>query len=361
MFRSSGGARIDLSLDPVLHRLDQSGQRQVRVDGGVDRAVFESARRRDAQRGGAVLEAPVGKHRRPEPGVPQTAVGVDGRCGHRCQRGQVLEHPADRVQADLAGQALVFALRHESVLIALPQRDVVVAAVGRHAHERLGHEAREHVQLAPDLLADLAEGGEVVGGLLGAVEVEVQLDLARRVLVVALDHVEAHRLAVLDHLVDDRLELLRTGRCGSSRAWLRPGRRACRRPSSSATSSPARCRRAGAGRCAPRTSAWIRLRLLRQSEVRKAPGVLLVFTAAEAGAPHARHLLVPGQHLEGVRLGDADQLPGLRAVADVLAVAVGEEVGGGAVHELEALLAIDSQCGAGTPLPMIRPVTEMNW
>ena len=36
---------------------------------------------------------------------------------------------------------------------------------------------------------------------------EVQLELARRVLVVALDHVQAHRLAVLHHLVDDRLEL----------------------------------------------------------------------------------------------------------------------------------------------------------
>ena len=42
---------------------------------------------------------------------------------------------------------------------------------------------------------------------LGAVEAEVQLDLARRVLVVALDHVEAERLTVLDDLVDDRLEL----------------------------------------------------------------------------------------------------------------------------------------------------------
>ena len=83
----------------------------------------------------------------------------------------------------------------------------MVAAVGRDAHERLRHEARERAELAADLAADLAVGREVVGGLLGAVEVEVELDLARGVLVVALDHVEAHRLAVLDHLVDERLEL----------------------------------------------------------------------------------------------------------------------------------------------------------
>ena len=62
-------------------------------------------------------------------------------------------------------------------------------------------------ELAADLLADLAVCREVVGGLLGAVEAEVQLQLPGRVLVVALDHVEPHRLPVLDHLVDDRLKL----------------------------------------------------------------------------------------------------------------------------------------------------------
>ena len=59
----------------------------------------------------------------------------------------------------------------------------------------------------PTCFADLAERGQVVGGLLGPVEVEVELDLAGRVLVVALDHVQPHRAPVLDHLVDDRLEL----------------------------------------------------------------------------------------------------------------------------------------------------------
>ena len=82
-----------------------------------------------------------------------------------------------------------------------------MAAVGRHTHERLGHEARERARFAADLPADLAVGRQPVGGELGPIEVEVQLELSGGVLVVALDHVEAHRLAVLDHLVDDRLEL----------------------------------------------------------------------------------------------------------------------------------------------------------
>ena len=59
----------------------------------------------------------------------------------------------------------------------------------------------------PTALQNLAERGQVVGGRLGTVEAEVQLDLARCVFVVALDHVQAERLPVLDDLVDDRLEL----------------------------------------------------------------------------------------------------------------------------------------------------------
>ena len=68
----------------------------------------------------------------------------------------------------------------------------MVAAVGRHAHERLGHEAGKEPELAADLAADLAVGGEPVGRVLRGAEREVELELARRVLVVALDHVEAH-------------------------------------------------------------------------------------------------------------------------------------------------------------------------
>ena len=112
----------------------------------------------------------------------------------------MLEDAADRVEADLARLLLVVRLGHERVLVAPPERDVVVAAVRRDAHERLRHEAREGAELAADGLADLAERREVVRGSLGAIEAEVQLDLAGRVLVVALDHVEPHRLAVLDDL-----------------------------------------------------------------------------------------------------------------------------------------------------------------
>ena len=236
-----------------------------------------------------------------------------------------------------------------------------MAAVRRDAHERLRHEARERLHLAADLAADLAVGREVVGGLLGAVEVEVQLELARSVLVVALDHVEAERLRVLDHLVDDRLELGELVDVVAVGLREALDRRACRRRSASATSSRARCRRAGAGPSPPRTRPRMRWRLPRQSEVRNDAGVLRSSRLRKSVHQTRATLRIPGERHERLGLGHADQLGRLRAVPDVLAVTIDEEVRGRAVDELEALPAIVSQCVAGTPLPMIRPVTETNW
>ena len=62
--------------------------------------------------------------------------------------------------------------------------------------------------LAADGGADLPVGGDVVGGAQRAVEAEVQLELPGRVLVVAVAHVEAELLAVVDHVEQHRTELL---------------------------------------------------------------------------------------------------------------------------------------------------------
>ena len=56
----------------------------------------------------------------------------------------------------------------------------------------LRHEAGDHVELAGDLGADLPIGGEPVGGAQAVVEHQVEFELARRVLMIALDHVQAH-------------------------------------------------------------------------------------------------------------------------------------------------------------------------
>ena len=84
----------------------------------------------------------------------------------------------------------------------------MVAAVGRDAHEGLAHEAGDDVELARHLAADLAIGGQPVGVAQGIVVVEVELELAGGILVIALDHVEAHLAAILDDPHVDRPQTL---------------------------------------------------------------------------------------------------------------------------------------------------------
>ena len=190
----------------------------------------------------------------------------------------------------------------------------------------------------PTGLADLAEGREVVGRLLGPVEAEIELELARSVLVITPDHVEPHRLAVLDHPVDERLELgelVDVVAEGLGHA-LDGGR---------AVVVELEPHHLGLG-----AGAQVETRLLLEVgldplEVAAAVGgqkgarVLSLLPVSEAGTPDPSRLRVPGQRRERVGLRHADELRGLGAVADVVSVAVGEEVGRRAVDELEAFLA----------------------
>ena len=66
--------------------------------------------------------------------------------------------------------------------------------------------------------------------------------------------------------------------------------------------------------------------------------ILALLAVAEQRAPKPRHPLVPGELHEGLGLGDADQLGGLGPIAEIIAAPVEEEIHGGAVDELEALL-----------------------
>src|SRR5207247_329285 len=59
----------------------------------------------------------------------------------------------------------------------------------------------------------------------------------------------------------------------------------------------------------------------------------------------------PREDREGLGLRDADELCGLRPVADVIPVPVDEEVRGGAVNELEALVRDRLPVRCGDTLP----------
>ena len=84
-------------------------------------------------------------------------------------------------------------------------------------------------------------------------------------------------------------------------------------------------------------------RLPRQSEVRWPPGIDILLPIAETGAEDARDSLVPGKLHECLRIGNADEFGRLRPVADILPVAIDEEVRRRAVDELESALGRRSQ------------------
>ena len=75
------------------------------------------------------------------------------------------------------------------------------------------------------------------------------------------------------------------------------------------------------------------LQVLARVGVQQLAGLGVVAVAEDAGDP-----LVPGQDPESVEIGDRGQLGLLGAEADVVAAAVGEQVGGRAVDELVAPL-----------------------
>ena len=74
-------------------------------------------------------------------------------------------------------------------------------------------------------------------------------------------------------------------------------------------------------------------------------GILLLLAVAKTGAENPRHALVPRQLHEGLGIGNADQLRGLGAVADVVLVPIDVQIRGRTIDQLEAAL--------GDALPMI--------
>ena len=207
----------------------------------------------------------------------------------------------------------------------------MVVAVRAHARERLRHEGRQQVVLAPDRGADLAVGRDVVGRPDGAVEAEVQLELAGRVLVVAVAHVEAERLAVLDHVHQHRtqlLELVDVVAVGLRDALGRLARLGLLEPHHLGLDADQELQ--------PELLLEVvrdPLEVLARVGVEHVAGLGVV-----AVAVHARDAPIPGQHLERVEIGDRRELGLLGAEADVVAVAIGEQVRGRAVDELVALL-----------------------
>ncbi len=224
------------------------------------------------------------------------------------------------------------------LLAAAPQREVVMATGRRDAHEGLRHEAGDQVEFARDLRADLAVRGESIGRAQAIVIHPVELELTRRVLVIALDHVETHGARVLDRTHEhgtQRLELVDVIAVGLGESPVRQAVCALFEPHHLGLAAVAKVQ----------SLVGLLEGLMNDPQVAAAVGgqmparVLLLLAVAETGAENPSDPLVPRQLHEGLGVGNADQLGGLRPVADIILVPIDIQIGGGPIDELEALLS----------------------
>ncbi len=170
-----------------------------------------------------------------------------------------------------------------------------------------------------------------------------------RVLVVTLDHVQAQGAAVLDDPVDDGLELgelvdvvaVGLGHAFDRRGPVRVGL------------EPHHLGLAPHLQAQPGLGGELLVDAVEVAPaVRGEEGarVLELLPAPEQGAEHPGHLVVPRQSLEGLHVGEPDQLGRLGPVPDVLAVPVDEQVGGSPVDQLESLSGHRRPVGGRDPL-----------
>ena len=236
-----------------------------------------------------------------------------------------------------AGQVVgVVANLHKLIFTATPERHVVVTARGRDPHERLGHEAGKNAVFAGHLRADLAIGCQTVRIAQHVVEHPVQLQLTRRVLMVALDHVETHFAGVSDHLHGHRAQAfelvdvvaIRLGEAIARLAVL-------------IELQPHHLRlRADAQLGAMLFGEFIVQTAQVPPAVRRkiCTRIHLLFAVAEKRTEETANLRRPRQLHECFRLRDTDQFRRLRAIAQIVACPVGKEVHRRAIDQLEALL-----------------------
>ena len=199
------GREVVALLDALEAGGEHHREREVRVArrvGGAEldagRALLALLRRRHPHERRLVVARPADVDRRLV-ARDEPLVGVDGLVGDRGDLAGVVQQPGDEALADLR-QAELVARVVERVDVALEQRQVRVHARAERALDRLGHERGVHAELVGDLLHDQAERHDVVGHRERVGVAQVDLVLARAVLVEAVLDRDAHRLERDDRL-----------------------------------------------------------------------------------------------------------------------------------------------------------------
>ena len=162
--------RLEPALDPVEPGGDQPAERQVRVAAGVGglelgvgrRLLGAGEGRRHPHRRLAVVVAPADERAGPELGH-DAVVGVEARSGQAAEAGEVLEHAGDE-RAGRGGEPVGRAAVVEAVAVAVPEREVDVAAVAGVVGPRLGRQRGDEPPAGGDGADGLAHEQLLVGG-----------------------------------------------------------------------------------------------------------------------------------------------------------------------------------------------------
>ena len=133
----------------------------------------------------------------------QPLVAVDRLVRDRGDLGGVAQQAGHELLGERR-QVVAVVGREERVLVAVEQRQVHVHAAALHALERLGHERGVHALAGGDLLDDQPERHDAVGHRQRVGVPQVDLVLARGVLVEAVLDRDAHRLERADGLLAQR-------------------------------------------------------------------------------------------------------------------------------------------------------------
>ena len=215
LFVASSGSVVAL-LDPLHPGREHHREREVRVARRVRRAELDAGARlvvalrvRHAHEGRLVVARPRDVGGRLVPG-DEALVGVHGLVGDRGDLARVAQQPGDEVLARLR-QARLVARVVERVDVALEEREVRVQAGAERALDRLGHERGVHAELARDALHHHAERHHVVGHRQRVGVAQVDLVLARTVLVERVLDGDAHRLEREDRAAAELVGLVGVG------------------------------------------------------------------------------------------------------------------------------------------------------
>ena len=204
------GRRFRLIPDAQVDRRADGGHGQVRVGGGVAEADLHprgrAAFRRHPHHGAAVIQAPVDQPGRQRVRA-KPLVRVDRGVQQRAERGRVPQHAADRVPADRRQAVRSGGIAEHVAAALVVDRYVHVKPGAALVVERLGHEGGHQVTVPGDLLHGGLEPERAVRRVDELRVTEVDLELARRELVVRRRHPQAGVPELPEHVQQQPLRI----------------------------------------------------------------------------------------------------------------------------------------------------------